>query len=135
MTDIQEFDTSGGPTSVAHRFLGTLATRDFAGLARCLHPDVRMQAVLPIGHAERHGADVVAESFRDWFGDAHAVELVGSTVDEVGPRLKLWWRLRVRFSPDEPGWHLVEQHAFADARDRIDAIDLVCSGFNPVEAT
>jgi hypothetical protein len=31
-------------------------------------------------------------------------------------------------------WHVIEQHAFADVADTIEALDLVCSGF-PAEPT
>ena len=27
------------------------------------------------------------------------------------------------------GWHLIEQHAFVDVAETIEALDLVCSGF------
>ena len=41
------------------------------------------------------------------------------------------WRIRLRPAPFEigDGWHLIEQHVFADIADRIEALDLVCSGF------
>jgi hypothetical protein len=41
------------------------------------------------------------------------------------------WRLRVRPAPFDSGdgWHVIEQQAYADAGDVIDAIDLLCSGF------
>jgi hypothetical protein len=29
------------------------------------------------------------------------------------------------------GWHVIEQHAYADAMEAIETLDLVCPGFNP----
>lgn len=29
------------------------------------------------------------------------------------------------------GWHIIEQQAYADASEVIDAIDLLCPGFTP----
>ena len=54
-------------------------------------------------------------------------------VGEVGGRLHLAWRIRLRPAPFGigDGWHVIEQHAFADADDAIATLDLLCSGFNP----
>ena len=51
---------------------------------------------------------------------------------EIGGRLHLSWRLRVRPAPFGigDGWHVIEQQAYADAGDTIDALDLLCSGFH-----
>jgi hypothetical protein len=47
-------------------------------------------------------------------------------------RLRLSWRLRLRPAPFGigDGWHVIEQQAYPDAMDTIDALDL-CSGFRP----
>ena len=49
----------------------------------------------------------------------------------VKTRLQMTWRFRLRPAPFDigEGWHVIEQHAFADVTERIDALDLVCSGF------
>ena len=59
-------------------------------------------------------------------------ELVDTAVGEVGGRLHLAWRLRLRPAPFDigTGWHVIEQQAYADAGDSIDH-DLLCSGFQP----
>jgi hypothetical protein len=85
---------------------------------------------------DREGPDAVTEAFSSWFGDAEDFELVDATVGEVGGRLHLSWRLRVRPAPFGigEGWHVIEQQAYADATETIDALDLLCSGFNPERA-
>lgn len=119
--------------SVGGIFLEGLAARDFDRLGGSLAPAVQLRALLPPGPATWEGADVVAETFRSWFGGATDFELVDATVGEVGVRLHLSWRLRVRPAPFGigDGWHIIEQQAYADAGELIDAIDLLCSGFTP----
>ena len=122
--------------SVGGSFLEGLGSRDFSRLAASLAPDVRMRALLPPGPMECDGSDDVAETLRSWFGDADDFELIDATVGEVGGRLHLSWRLRVRPAPFGmgAGWHVIEQQAYADATAAIETLDLLCSGFNPEPA-
>jgi hypothetical protein len=115
-------------------FLEAFVDRDYARLRTTLADDLTMRAMLPRGAAEFSGADEVAETFRGWFGDATDFELEDAGVGEVGGRLHLSWRLRVRPAPfgKGDGWHVIEQHVYADAGDTISALDLLCSGFRPV---
>jgi len=118
--------------SVGGVFLEALATRDFDQLAATLGSNIRFRALLPPGPMEWQGPEEVAEAFRSWFGEPGEFEIVDATVGEVGGRLHLSWRLRVRPAPFGigDGWHVIEQHAYADADETIDALDLLCSGFN-----
>ena len=81
--------------------------------------------------------DEVATAFSSWFGQAEDFELIDATVGEVGGRLHLSWRLRLRPAPFEigDGWHVIEQQAYADAGDTIESLDLLCSGFHPERIT
>jgi hypothetical protein len=114
-------------------FLEALAARHYGQMTAALSPDVRFRAMLPPGPMQRQGAGQVAGVFTSWFGDAADFGLIDATVGEVGGRLHLSWRLRVRPAPFGigDGWHVIEQHAFADATDTIDALDLLSSGFSP----
>jgi hypothetical protein len=119
--------------SVGGVFLEALTSRDYAQMASTLSRDVRLRAMLPPGAMDWQGADKVAGVFGSWFGGAEGFELVDAAVGEVGGRLHLSWRLRVRPAPFGigEGWHVIEQQAYADAGDTIDALDLLCSGFRP----
>jgi hypothetical protein len=66
-----------------------------------------------------------------WFGEAARFEVVDATVGEIAGRLQMTWRIRLRPAPFDigDGWHLIEQHAFADVTETIRTLDLVCSGF------
>jgi hypothetical protein len=118
--------------SVGGLLLEALAERNFARMSECFDPAATMRALLPNGPAEYQGAAQIAENFRSWFGNAEAFEVLDGTVGEVGNRLHLAWRLRLRPAPwGDDDWHVIEQQAYLRAGERIDAIDLLCSGFMP----
>lgn len=123
--------------SVGGVFLEALAARDYQQMATTLSADVRFRAMLVPGPMDWNGADDVAAAFTSWFGDAVDFELIDASVGEVGGRLHLSWRLRVRPAPFGigAGWHVIEQQAYADAAETIDALDLLCSGFRPDRVT
>ena len=124
--------------SVGGVFLEALATRDYQQMATTLSADVRFRAMLPPGPMDWNGADDgrAACSRR---GSATPRTSSSSTppVGEVGGRLHLSWRLRVRPAPFGigDGWHVIEQQAYADAAETIDSLDLLCSGFRPDRVT
>jgi SnoaL-like domain len=120
-------------TDLGLGLITALAERDFPRLADTLTPDVRMRALIPPGPLEISGAEAAAAKFSAWFADAEELELIRSGSDTVADRLHVFYRLRVK----KPGdlTKIVEQHllcAFDD--DRINALDLVCTGFRPDEA-
>ena len=117
--------------SVGGVFLEAFANRNYEQLAATLAPDVRFRAMLPPGPMDWEGPTTVAEVFSSWFAAADDFELIDASVGEVGGRLHLSWRLRVRPAPFGigAGWHVIEQQAYADAGDTITSLDLLCSGF------
>jgi hypothetical protein len=119
--------------SVGGVFLEALANRDYQQMSTTLSSGVRLRAMLPPGPMDREGPAQVASTFSSWFGSADDFELVDAAVGEVGGRLHLSWRLRVRPAPFGmgDGWHIIEQQVYADATDTIDTLDLLCSGFRP----
>jgi hypothetical protein len=119
--------------AVAGSFLESLAAQDFTRLGGALAAGAQLRALLPGGLREWTGAEVVAARFAGWFGDTEGFELVEAVVGEVGGRLHLGWRLRLRAERLGPGWFSVEQQAYADtdAGGQIARLDLVCSGYRP----
>jgi fermentation-respiration switch protein FrsA (DUF1100 family) len=96
-------------------------------------PEARLRALLPLGLREWTGAEVIAGRFAGWFGDTEDFDLVEATVGEVGGRLHLHWRLRLRAERLGAGWFTVEQQAYADTDEggRIAQLDLLCTGYRP----
>ena len=117
----------------AGSFLEGLAAQDFARLGGALAADACLRALLPSGLWEWAGADAIAHRFERWFGDTEDFELVEAAVGEVGGRLHLHWRLRLRAERFGTGWFTVEQQAYADTADggRIARLDLLCTGYLP----
>ena len=111
-------------------FIAALAERDFARLAGTLSAEVRMRALIPPGLVEIFGAEAATAKFESWFGDAEEFGLIRSGSDAVADRLHVFYRLRVTKPGNVP--KLVEQHLLCTLdTDRIDGLDLVCTGFRP----
>lgn len=137
MTDIATAQAStSAQWATGGLFLEALASRDYDRMLTTLGPTIRFRALLPPGPMEWAGPESVASAFRSWFGGADEFELVDATVGEVGGRLHLSWRIRVRPAPFGigPGWHVIEQQGYADATTRIESLDLLCSGFRAERA-
>jgi hypothetical protein len=125
--------TTAPRPALAAAFVQGLADQDFAALGGALAADARLRALLPKGLREWTGGEEIAGQFAHWFGDTVDFELVEATLGEVGGRLQLRWRLRLRAERLGAGWFTVEQQAYADAGDdgRIARLDLVCTGYRP----
>jgi len=119
--------------ALAGSFLEGLAAQDFFKLGGALSDGVRLRALLPSGPFEWTGAETIADRFTRWFGDTEDFELIEATVGEVGGRLHLHWRLRLRAKRLGGGWFTVEQQAYADTGEsgRIEVLDLLCTGYRP----
>jgi len=117
----------------ARAFLERLAAQDFANLPGLLTADAQMRALLPSGPREWASGEVIADMFARWFGETEAFEPVRSDVGEVGGRLHVCWRLRLRAERLGAGWFTVEQQAYADTGEdgRIARLDLLCTGYRP----
>lgn len=114
------------------RFLEALGRRDFDQLEASLAPDVWFRALLPKAQRESNAAHEVAATFRSWFGDQTASELIHSEHYTVAGRVFLSYRLQL-LSTSSPGWHVVEQAGFCRIReDRISRLDVVCTGLHPI---
>jgi len=116
---------------IAGQFLDALARRDFPELESCLDPNVRFRALVPRGLIEANGAAQAVALFRKWFGEDDTFDVIDAAVGQMGPRIYLRWQVRTGAAGDPSSFGLVEQHAFANARERIEALDLLCSGFTP----
>jgi hypothetical protein len=102
---------------------------DFAGLGRCLAPDVRIRAVLPSRFADASGRDEAVALLRQWLGGERGFAVLAASSGMVGDVLRLDYRVRI--SGPEPS--LMEQHGYCRVgADGIADLRLVCSGWMPV---
>jgi hypothetical protein len=117
----------------ADALLEGLATQDFTRVGSAFTSDGKLRALLPARLRECAGADVIAGQFASWFGQTEEFEFVDATAGEVGGRLHLRWRLRLRAERLGDGWFTVEQQAYADTAEdgRIAQLDLLCTGYRP----
>jgi len=112
-------------------FLESLAAQDFARLGDALTADARLRALLPGGPGEWTGAEAIAAQFARWFGDTEDFEFADAGIGEIGDRLHMHWRLRLRAERLGAGWFTVGQQAYAKTSDggRIARLDLLCTGY------
>src|ERR1700728_4947607 len=101
----------------AGSFLEGLSAQDFAQLGGALAAAARLRALLPVGLREWTGAEEIAGRFAGWFGDTQDFDLVEATVGEVGGRLHLHWRVRLRAERLGAGWVLFEQQGYAHTHE------------------
>jgi hypothetical protein len=113
-------------------FVDAIVAHDWDAIAACFEPDARFRAVIPGKNPfrDRSGGEEAAAQMRSWFGDADVTELLSSSVEPMGDRVHITYRIH-EHEPD--GWYLVEQHAFiTPGSEGIAYMNLLCSGFRPV---
>jgi hypothetical protein len=115
--------------AVAGQFLDALTRRDFAGLESCMDPAVRFRALVPPGPFELDGAAETVARLHRWFGEHDVFEVLDASIGQIGTRSYLHWRVRRGRAHDPSSFEVVEQHVFVTATDRVESIDLLCSGF------
>jgi hypothetical protein len=113
---------------VTASFLAALERRDFAGMAALLAPTATFRALTPGGVTSGVGPDFLQTCLTTWFGAAEEGYAVDSTVDATtGQKRNLTWRIAI--TGTDGAVRRAEQHAFVRVTDRIESVDLVCSGF------
>jgi TusA-related sulfurtransferase len=110
-------------------FVDAIVGGDFDRLETLLAPDVRFRAIIPDEYQEASTATGARAFVEDWFSGTDSRELLGSTVDLVGDRLALGYRLELTDAGER---RIVEQHVAAAVDGALFCdLALVCSGFRP----
>jgi hypothetical protein len=123
MTSLISPGGSATALGLAGQLVDALSTRSFDDLRSCLAEDAQLRALVPPGPFELVGAADITARFRTWFAEREEFALCDASIGDIGPRTYARWRIRVA------GPLLVEQHAFLTCSDRVQRIDLLCSGF------
>lgn len=117
-------------TPATTRLLGSLETRDFAGLEAAFAPGAHARFLLPPGAEEHASASAIRQRMSSWFSPAMHYEMLACGDDPIGPRRRLTWSLRVRWDGADDPYQVINQVAFVDVGPQgIERIDLLCSGF------
>ncbi|MFI5080354.1 MAG: hypothetical protein ACHQCE_04735 [Streptosporangiales bacterium] len=116
---------------VGERWAAALRAADFAGLGRCLAPDVRIRGLLPSRFEDASGRDEAVALLRQWLGGERGFAVLAASSGLVGDVLRLDYQVRI--SGPEPC--LMEQHGYCRVgADGIADLRLVCSGWIPVRS-
>jgi len=125
-------ETEDSALATGQAFIDAIVAHDWDRVAACFEPGARFRALVPHDDPlrDRLGPAEAAAQVRRWFGDADVTELLSSTVERVGDRIHIAYRIH-EHEPD--GWYLVEQQAYiTPGTTGIAFMNLVCSGFRPV---
>ena len=118
--------------SVGGLLLEALAARDFAADDRLLRARGNDAGAASERACRVPGRSADRRELPELVRGRGGFEVLDGTVGEVGGRLHVAWRLRLRPTPwGDDDWHVIEQQAYVQAGERIDALDLLCSGFMP----
>ena len=135
MTDDERVTSGGTPVEIvqdaeiAHIFLTALAARNFQQLETSFHPDIHFRALVPPGLRTGANSQETTGWFSKWFSHADHFEVVQSEIDQIADRFRIAYRIRLH---DRLGWQVVEQQVYCTVKnERIEAMDLLCSGFRP----
>jgi TusA-related sulfurtransferase len=117
--------------SVARSLVAAIAARNYKEIFSAFSPDARFRYLIPPGLGEVAGAADVAAKYVEWFGDADNLEVERVFVESLADRVSVAYRFRRHEAERE---EVIEQQVFLDVDgQRITAVDLLCSGFRPIE--
>jgi TusA-related sulfurtransferase len=112
-------------------WIRAIANEALDRLEQFCQPGITSRLLTP-GHFETldNAVDLVA-TYRDWFGDYTNFQVVGSRIERVGERLGIFYRFLLQNRED---WYTIEQQLYCTLKDgRVERLNLLCSGFQPVE--
>jgi TusA-related sulfurtransferase len=116
--------------AIGEAFMIALAERSRERLQVCVHPDVRLRALVPSGFQESEGFEAVIARLESWFGYADRIEVLKKEIYHVSNRLHIRYRFGEHYSDGD--LEVIEQDAYCFVHDgQIAAIDLLCSGHLP----
>ena len=109
--------------------LDALTHRDFDAMRKLFDDNVRFRALVPSGPFEVNTAEETAAKFRAWFGGEDDFEVVDASLGQVGAKLYARWQVRLAAPGHSHESRVAEQHVFISGTERVEALELLCSGF------
>lgn len=111
-------------------FVEALGRREFGTVQECFDPEVRFRALVPPGLRNAVEASGAVEHLQSWFGGADHFEMLRSEVESTADKVRFRYQIRLH---DENRWSVIDQSGYTKGTERIESLDLVCSGFRPAE--
>lgn len=96
----------------------------------CLDEQVRFRALVPPGLIELDNATDVIARFSTWFGGEDTFEVLDASVGQIGSKLYARWKVRMTPPGAPHAARVAEQHLYTRGQNRIESLDLLCSGFH-----
>lgn len=119
-------------TSPLETLVDALVGRNFDRMEALMAPAIFFHALIPPGTRCSNESAGARRAFEGWFGQCEDVELVSSAFGTVGDRRSANYTLH--FVEDGKRYVCQQQiYANVSAAGQIERIDLLCSGFRPLE--
>src|SRR5512133_1302055 len=101
-------------------------------LQQFCHPGIISQVLTPKRFVTLDNAIDLVTRYRLWFGECSNIKVEESRVNQVGERLRIFYRFLLREHED---WFAIEQQLYCTLKDdKIEQLHLLCSGFHPTQA-
>ena len=115
--------------STAWEFLAAIERQDFNHLEHLLEPNVRFRVLVPAKLREADEPRGAVDNFRRWFAGADHLEVMAKEVDSTADRVRFRYLIKIH---DDDGWAVIDQSGYLAGAERIESLDIVCSGFRPL---
>jgi hypothetical protein len=122
--------TTAPALEVGQRFLEALAVMDFDRIGALFTEDAKLQALVPGGLREEQGPDGIVSRLRLWWSDLGDPGLTASQPEPFHDLVRIRYTI-VGVDPEDGPVEVEQQAYLAVADGRIEAMNLVCSGFRP----
>ena len=117
--------------SLGDAWIRGLQDRDFDRLARYCQPDLHSQILTPKRNDTLNQVGDLIARYRQWFGKYDPIYCEQTRVGQVGRKLAIFYRFHLQ---DQGNWYAIEQQLYLTVKDGlVDSLQLLCSGFQPVE--
>lgn len=119
------------PQQLGEEWLRVITEKDPERLGEICHPDVRSRVMTPKRFDALENVPDLTQKMVNWYGDCSSIEKEQARIEMVGDKLAIFYRLRVEKNGAPC---TIEQQLYCSLRDgRIDQLNLLCSGFQPLQ--
>lgn len=104
---------------------------DLDRLHQFCHPALIVRLLVPSGLKTLDNAANLVAKYRAWFGECSDFQVEASRIAPVGEKLGIFYRFLLQKNGDR---YAIEQQLYCTLKDgRVQQLDLLCSGFQPVK--